>query len=397
MTNSSPQEPQNPIPERRKKPAAGVTFDEMIAIVVAFSTIGAILFWSLGGKKGEIASNLGLGGQNGLLSADNQDAKVDRIKINTNANLTEIEPEGSKLKIARNTPEEQSLILAAPQTSNVFPRNQTQSYSLAPLAGVPVSPTTNRSGEVEIEIDKQNPVDAPSQVDVPDEVETPNTPQATVPDEVETPDTPQANVPNEVEVPKDITPSYWAYPFVKQMSDNNLVADYSEEQKFEPNKLITRAGMATLISQAFDNKPNNEKIKQFKDISNQNAIAADVDRAVRMGFMQGYSDNEFRPLENIPRYQVLVTLATGLGLKPSQDADVILQNFSDGSDMPDWAKQQVAAAAEAGLIVNNPDLPSGSLSPQESATRGEVAAMIHQGLVQTGKLQPLESEYIVNP
>ncbi|MGD1918127.1 MAG: hypothetical protein ACFCAD_04150, partial [Pleurocapsa sp.] len=66
MTNSSPQDPQNPIPERRKRAAAGVTFDEMIAIIVAFSTIGAILFWSLGGRKGGIASNFGLGGQNTL-------------------------------------------------------------------------------------------------------------------------------------------------------------------------------------------------------------------------------------------------------------------------------------------------------------------------------------------
>ena len=36
MTNSSPPDPQNPIPERRQRPASGVTFDEMIAIIVRF-------------------------------------------------------------------------------------------------------------------------------------------------------------------------------------------------------------------------------------------------------------------------------------------------------------------------------------------------------------------------
>ena len=113
--------------------------------------------------------------------------------------------------------------------------------------------------------------------------------------------------------------------------------------------------------------------------------------------MQGYSDDEFKPLENIPRYQVLVTLATGLGLEPSKNADQILQQFDDSDKMPEWARQQVAAATEAGLVVNPPNAQNGSLVPNRSATKGEVAAMIHQALVKTGKLDPLESEYIVKP
>ena len=68
MTNSSPPDPQNPIPERRTRPAAGVTFDEMIAIIVAFSAIGAILFWSLGGRRGRIG---GLAIGDSSLSSDN--------------------------------------------------------------------------------------------------------------------------------------------------------------------------------------------------------------------------------------------------------------------------------------------------------------------------------------
>ena len=40
MTNSSPQDPQNQIPEpRRRRPAVGLTFDEMVAIFVAFTTV----------------------------------------------------------------------------------------------------------------------------------------------------------------------------------------------------------------------------------------------------------------------------------------------------------------------------------------------------------------------
>ncbi|MEY2856160.1 MAG: hypothetical protein RLZZ74_469, partial [Cyanobacteriota bacterium] len=58
MTNQTPPEPPSSMPERRRRPATGVTFDEMIAIIVAFSTIGAILFWTLGGKNAKLANNL---------------------------------------------------------------------------------------------------------------------------------------------------------------------------------------------------------------------------------------------------------------------------------------------------------------------------------------------------
>ena len=130
-------------------------------------------------------------------------------------------------------------------------------------------------------------------------------------------------------------------------------------------------------------------------LTNRNEIAQDIDKAVRLGFMQGYSQEEFRPLENIPRYQVLVTLATGLGLKPSGDVEQTLQQFDDSDGVPSWARQQVAAAIENRFLVNRPEFASNSLMPETPATRAEVAAMIHQALVQTDEIQPLESEYII--
>jgi hypothetical protein len=199
------------------------------------------------------------------------------------------------------------------------------------------------------------------------------------------------------QIPQDVTPADWVYPFIKQMSDDGLVSALTEDKNFEPNKLITRATMATLISRAFDMQPETQGIKKFNDVSNGNEIATDIDKAVRLGYMQGYSENTFRPLENIPRYQVLVALATGLDLKSSQNADQALQKLKGSENVPDWAKEKVAAAYEANLIVNRPDFAKDSLMPDKPATRSEVAAMLHQALVKQGKLKPLESKYILKP
>ncbi len=393
MTNPSPQDPQNPIPERRKRPASGVTFDEMIGIIVAFTTIGAILFWSLGGKKGGLANFGGLGGGNSLLSNSNttstgfglNNGVIGNSKSDINASITK----SDEREIINKLRQSESPVAFVPpsQELNLPPKVKKQSYQLdsgaklVPLAGLAVPALITKPNQNKNNITTQAP--AKKKPQAPAFIETPakKKPQAIVP----------------IGMPKDITNKDWIYPFVKQMSDNGLASTLIGDKNFEPNKLITRAGMATLISRAFDMQPKNEKIKKFKDVTNKNEIAADIDQSVRTGFMQGYSDDEFRPLENIPRYQVLVALATGLGLKPSQNADQALQKLDGNANLPDWAREQVAAAYEANLIVNRPSFGKNSLMPNKPATRGEVAAMIHQALVQEGKLKPLESEYILKP
>lgn len=401
MTNLPPPEPQNSIPERRRRPATGVTFDEMIAIIVAFSTIGAILFWAIGGRNFRAARDFDLGGTSSLLDLNRTtDTGLGLGNIllgdtEENASLNsdlEVERQLSERLRERETP----FAYVPPGQELNAPTAKSGSYQLdsgariIPLTGFTTAPTETNFGRGRI----------PQETEIENEnIET--EPEATIPVVPVEPETtepePSAAAPETSEMPEDVTTDYWAYPFVKQMRDRSLIPELARNQSFEPNTLITRASMATLISQAFDMQPETENIKKFNDVTNNNVLAEDIDKAVRLGFMQGYSDNEFRPLENIPRYQVLVALATGLGLEPSQDAEQILQQFNDGDDIPEWAQQQVAAATEAGLVVNPPDVNNNSLSPNKEATKAEVAAMIHQALVQTGKLEPLQSEYIVNP
>ena len=411
MTNPSPPEPQNPIPERRQRPAAGVTFDEMIAIIVAFSTIGAILFWSIGGRDSRFARNLGLGNSNLLNSDRTTDTNLGLGNIllgGTSEELdldSDLELENRRLTAQLSEQEAPLAYIAPSQDIELSAEARSRSYELdsgarlVPLAGLATAPALReRLGEEQIieesELETESEIESEPSAIIPEETEIEAEPEPAVPEpEAE----PEATAPEATEMPQDVVPNYWAYPFVKQMRDKSLVPELARNQNFEPDTLITRASMATLISQAFDGLPLNENIKTFRDVTNRNAIAEDIDKAVRLGFMQGYSEYTFRPLENIPRYQVLVTLATGLGLKPSRDAEQILQQFDDSNKIPDWAKQQVAAATEAGLVVNDPNTNKNALSPEKPATRAEVAAMIHQALVNTGKLEPLQSEYIVKP
>ena len=427
MTNPSPREPQNPIPERRRRPATGVTFDEMIAIIVAFSTIGTILFWSMGGKNSKLANNFGLGGGSLQTSNKTTDTNLGFGNILSGNTDTGKSINGKGLRTERqfsSQPEGQETAVAyiAPNQKVSLPsRVEQKSFTLdsgaklVPLAAVANLPglRTNTNSSVLERINSSAEVPENVEVEgviIPETTKLPPTlekPQANIPQQIETTQKKPAPkqtetakkkpAPKKVAIPADVTSEDWAYPFIKQMSDNGLVSALTGDKNFEPNKLITRASMATLISRAFDMQPKTQGIKRFQDVSNGNEIALDIDEAVRLGFMKGYSENTFRPLENIPRYQVLVALATGLGLKSPQNVDRTLQKLKGSENLPDWAREQVAAAYEAKLIVNRPGFAKNALMPDESATRAEVAAMIHQSLVQEGKLKPLKSEYILQP
>ena len=190
----------------------------------------------------------------------------------------------------------------------------------------------------------------------------------------------------------DVPPTHWAYPFIKPMFDGGYLPDLPESG-FRPNQPLTRAEFAALVSQSFGGAPREGTSRTFNDVPNNYWAASAIDNAVAQGFMNGYAEGDFRPDRPVPRYEVLVALATGLGLTPTAAPDQTLQAFVDANPIPDWAKPKVAAAVENDLVVNYP--ARDQIKPAQAATRAEIVAMLHQALVQLGELPPVESQYTV--
>jgi hypothetical protein len=189
----------------------------------------------------------------------------------------------------------------------------------------------------------------------------------------------------------DVPNGYWARPFIDALSARGIISGFAGDY-FRPDRAVTRAEFAALLQDAFD-QSSGQSTTGFNDIpSNFWAVKA-IDRATQSGFLKGYPGNVFQPQQEIPRAQVLVALASGLNLATKSPPSQSLQIYQDAAQIPNYATEKIAAATEAGLVVNYPNPQS--LEPNRATTRAEAAAIIHQALVQAGKAQPIQSEYIV--
>ena len=359
MTNSSPPEPPQSPPPRRPI----LSLDELIAVIVAFGTIGAILFWTLGDRIGLVFVPVPRSVTDAQTPQEDSDVEPRR---SSRLETPEAQPVVPPVEQPEQPVEpEAPAALIAPRRSTGFNRLPV----LVPIPGTPSQP-------------EAQPPAVPTEPPETAEVIPPETP----PEEAEQ----ESTAPLFSDVPND----YWAYPFIAPLAQQKLLLGLSDN-RFQPDEPVTRAQLAAQIEEAFRQQPSRDLIN-FEDISQGTEAANKIDEAVKTGFLTGYPGQIFRPDQQVPRLQVLVALASGLGLEASQNPDQVLSNYQDADRIPDWAREKIAAAIEAGLVVNRPEFNKNSLNPDVPATRAEVAAMIHQGLVQAGRLDKISSEYIIN-
>ncbi len=182
---------------------------------------------------------------------------------------------------------------------------------------------------------------------------------------------------------------HWARPFIEALAAENILSGYSD-RTFRPDQPVTRAQFAAMIEQAFDE--NNLQLSQKFD-----SEAADY--WASRDFTNGRSSNrQLRLSDQLSKVQVLVALANGLRLYPSGSVANTLNFYTDASQIPEYARDSVAAATQKGIVVNYPDVAD--LEPSKAVTRADVAAFIYQALVNEGVLAPISSrmeasEYIV--
>jgi len=344
--------------DRRDRDAI-LTFDELLAVVLALLGIGTILWWSTSRDRNFLAETDLLPPIARSFLADGPDA----------ADLES--PDSEFMPFAADRPAETDGTGAFPSESVERPgglpslTDSSDGSSRGPASGAvaPLEPTELESA-VEPEVVSPDPLTTAPEV---------------------------TNTPPPLDI-SDVSQDHWAYPFIQDMYEEGLLPDFPSGQ-FQPDKELTRAELASLMNRAFVADPVEREPLNFADVDQGYWASDAIDQVVERGFMSGYPENQFRPDELVPRYQVLVSLASGLDLPNPDNVDQLLQELGDLQGLPNWARPKIAASAQNGLIVNHPD--PNQLDPNQPATRAEIVAMIHQALVKEGRLDAIESEFVV--
>ncbi|MDZ7962030.1 MAG: S-layer homology domain-containing protein [Aulosira sp. DedQUE10] len=188
----------------------------------------------------------------------------------------------------------------------------------------------------------------------------------------------------------DVGSDYWASPFIQALAQRNVIAGFPDGT-FKPNQAVTRAQFAAMIQKAFNQNPVRQLPSGgFSDVPANYWAADAIRKAYETGFMSGYPGNVFLPNQQIPRVQALVALTSGLGLSTNDNASNVLNTYyTDASGIPSYAVNNVAAATQANIVVNYPEVKQ--LNPQQPLTRAEAAAFLYQALVRQGQAQPIAS------
>jgi hypothetical protein len=193
----------------------------------------------------------------------------------------------------------------------------------------------------------------------------------------------------------DVSSSYWARDFISELAERDIIAGFPDGS-FRPDSPVTRAQFAAMMRKA-NNEFNKGKVRNainFVDVPSRYWAYTAIQDAYTTGFLAGYPGNIFRPEQNIPREQVLTSLANGLNYTPTQSVSTVLGYYNDSSSISNFARSPIAAATERSIVVNYPNLKT--LNPVRNATRAEVAAFLYQALVSSGDAQAINSPYIVN-
>ncbi|MDJ0620209.1 MAG: DUF1565 domain-containing protein [Calothrix sp. MO_192.B10] len=188
---------------------------------------------------------------------------------------------------------------------------------------------------------------------------------------------------------KDVPVSHWAKNYIQALSAKGVIAGFPDGT-FKPNDRVTRAQFAAIINKAFAPGAKRAAIN-FNDVRSNYWGYQAIRTASSGGFLSGYPNNTFKPEQQIPRVQVLVSLANGLELTaPNQNS---LSFYNDASQIPNWAKDSVSAATVKQVVVNYPTVKQ--LKPNNQATRAEVAAFVYQAMVNAGRAEAIPSAYVV--
>ena len=166
----------------------------------------------------------------------------------------------------------------------------------------------------------------------------------------------------------DVPASYWAADYIRFVTARGLYNGTSATT-FSPDRAMTR-GMLAKVLHNLEGNPVSAYTGSFTDVPGDLWCSEAVRWAAERGVVTGYGDGSFRPDRIITREQLAAMLYRYAG-KPAVSGS--LTRFPDAGSVSGFAADAMTWAVDQGIIGGT---AAGTLNPQGTATRAQVAAML---------------------
>ncbi|KAB2336140.1 hypothetical protein F7731_11600 [Cytobacillus depressus] len=174
----------------------------------------------------------------------------------------------------------------------------------------------------------------------------------------------------------DVPPTHWAYHVIGELASKQIINGTSETT-FDPKRPVTRAEFTSMLVRLL--KISEKSTITFSDITVDKWYADSISSAAQAGIVNGKSKSHFDPDGQITRQEMVTMLIRAYEFKTGKQLDYSHSNatFNDFNFIASWARNNVTAAAELGLIQG----PTGLFVPQGITLREEAAQAIYNLLM----------------
>ena len=169
----------------------------------------------------------------------------------------------------------------------------------------------------------------------------------------------------------DVAEDDWFYDAVRYAYENGLM-DGVGDNRFAPNSETTRAQLVTILYR-LEGEPAVSGDLPFTDVEAATWYTNAVLWAAQNGIVNGVSDTEFAPGDDLTRQQLVTILyryAEAKGCDVSASAD--LSGYPDAGQVQDYAQPTMAWAVAEGIVEGM----DGNLNPAGNASRAQIATIL---------------------
>jgi hypothetical protein len=172
----------------------------------------------------------------------------------------------------------------------------------------------------------------------------------------------------------DVSMGIWYHDAVSFASSRGI-ATGMDNGAFGPDTTLTRGQFIVMLMRAYGIAPSSNATDNFTDAGNT-YYTGYLAQAKALGIANGSGNNQFNPDGMISRqdmFTMLYRTLKSLGGLPDTVSGKSLSDFTDESNIADYARDAIAALLANGVISGS----SHVMSPQNACTRAEMAQVLY--------------------